>query len=287
MVKVLVDNCILSESNVLQGVTFTQYKDKTKKEVEAYEVGFIRKPPLPNSQLQRQQQIDWLPTIASLSISGTVELVTYDELYFESLFKKPEDNIGDIFSECKFDFVEAAIERSYFHQQDLRIQIKPDQKVKFYKEILEWNPDSFNNKEMDDYLSPLTKQSIKEIQRFKDIAFGLTDAQLQDAFHLWTAEVNDIPYFLTIDRKFINAICQTKARSKTKPFKIKTKPVTPEQFCADIGATNQVPHKYSTSEFVHFYGSATDLAKLKRQYNERNEKKHHKFRYWLRRLLSL
>ena len=287
MVKVLVDNCILSESNVLQGAKFTQYKDKTKTEVEAFEVGFIRKPPLPKSQLQRQQQIDWLPTIASLSMSGTVELLTYDELNFEAWFKKPEDEIGDIFSECKFDFVEAAIERSYFHQGDLRIQIKPDQKVKFYKELLEWHPNSFNSKEMDDYLSPLTKQSIKEIQRFKDIAHGLTDIQLQDAFHLWTAEVNDIPYFLTIDRKFINAICQTKARSKTKPFEIRTKPVTPEQFCTEIGVANQVPYRYSSSDFVHFYGGATDLDKLRKQYNDHNERKHHKLRYWLKRLLSL
>ena len=57
--RVLVDNCIFSDANMLQGAKLTTYKDREQTEVSSFIVGYIRKPPLPEKQARRQNEIDW------------------------------------------------------------------------------------------------------------------------------------------------------------------------------------------------------------------------------------
>ena len=58
------------------------------------------------------------------------------------------------------------------------------------------------------------RQNFANLKRFREICEPITkntkakqdkkDEQIRDAFHLWTAEVNNLDYFLTADKKFIN-----------------------------------------------------------------------------------
>ncbi len=255
MAKVLVDNCIFSDANMLQGAKLTEYKDKDQTDISSYTVGYIRKPPLPKEQAERQKQIDWFPTIAQLSKLGTLELATYDELDFESWFRSVDCNIGNVFNECHIARVEPAIERSCFRQGDALEQMRPEKKVDFFKSLLNWTPDLFQGEEIKNYLPTMTRESIKSIDRFKQIAAGLSDEQLQDAFHLWTGEANDIPYFLTIDFKFIHVI-RHKAKAKKKTFELICQPITPEELSKKFGIESPAPFRYSRDEFICFGGES-------------------------------
>jgi len=251
--RVLVDNCIFSDANMLQGAKLTTYKDREQTEVSSFIVGYIRKPPLPEKQARRQNEIDWFPTIAQLSEYEHIKLFTYDELNFESWFRSEDSKIGNVFSESSVTFVEPAISRSHFRQGDMLEQIRSENKVDFFESLLKWTPDLFQSTEFESYLPKLTLDSIKNIDRFKKIAEALTAEQLQDAFHLWTAEVNDIPYFLTIDFKFINAI-RNKAKSKKKPFDMVCEPITPQELSKKLGIKTPYAYKYSHDEFIGYGG---------------------------------
>ena len=96
--RVLVDNCIFSDANMLQGAKLTTYKDREQTEVSSFIVGYIRKPPLPEKQARRQNEIDWFPTIAQLSEYEHIKLFTYDELNFESWFRSVDSKIGNVFN---------------------------------------------------------------------------------------------------------------------------------------------------------------------------------------------
>ena len=165
--RVLVDNCIFSDANMLQGAKLTTYKDREQTEVSSFIVGYIRKPPLPEKQARRQNEIDWFPTIAQLSEYEHIKLFTYDELNFESWFRSVDSKIGNVFSESSVTFVEPAISRSHFRQGDLLEQIRSENKVDFFESLLKWTPDLFQSTEFESYLPKLTLDSIKNIDRFK------------------------------------------------------------------------------------------------------------------------
>ncbi|NMH61253.1 hypothetical protein [Alteromonas ponticola] len=259
MIKVMLDNCILSDSNVMQCVDYTRYKDKDHKEIDLLMKGFIRKPPLPDKDAKKQRQIDWFPKIAHLCHEGVIELCTYNELKFESMFRSKGYHIGDIFEGCEFRWVKSPIERSFFESQSLLRHAKGEQKVKFYKKVVEGMLDNIESHSKYNELPELVKISLSQLDRFKEISKGLSDVQLQDAYHLWTAEVHNIPYFVSTDFKFLNAI----NKSKGKTFEIRTKAVTPEELCCELGSTEQVPYKYTESEFINFLGGVYTMDELK------------------------
>ena len=122
--------------------------------------------------------------------------------------------------------VEPAIERSCF-AKEMRSNRCVLRKSDFLK-VFSIGHLIFSGEEIKNYLPTMTRESIKSIDRLKQIAAGLSDEQLQDAFHLWTGEANDIPYFLTIDFKFIHVI-RHKAKAKKKPFELICQPITPEE----------------------------------------------------------
>ncbi|HZK14733.1 MAG TPA: hypothetical protein VFC55_09440, partial [Desulfobaccales bacterium] len=70
---------------------------------------------------------------------------------------------------------------------------------------------------------------IKSLNRFKELCCALDEKHYPDAFHLWTAEVNGLDFFLTADRKFINVM------SKTSRSQLKTKPIAPVDFLDYLG----------------------------------------------------
>lgn len=47
---------------------------------------------------------------------------------------------------------------------------------------------------------------LRNKAKFQSLCTNLHEGHIPDAFHLWTAEENGMNYFLTLDKKFINAV---------------------------------------------------------------------------------
>ncbi len=59
-------------------------------------------------------------------------------------------------------------------------------------------------------LSELEERCLRELPVFRGICHGISENHYPDALHLWTAEVNGMDTFLSMERKFRNVIDRQK-----------------------------------------------------------------------------
>jgi hypothetical protein len=69
------------------------------------------------------------------------------------------------------------------------------------------------------------------LDRFRELCSGLTRQHYPDADHLWTAEANNLDYFLTADRAFINVM------TLTRRLALRSKLISPRDLLAELGGT--------------------------------------------------
>jgi hypothetical protein len=121
--------------------------------------------------------------------------------------------------------------------------------VKFCKWLLEPNVETLADrlKGQERYPSFLLN-NLKAVKRFREICNGLAEKQFPDAFHLWTAEVNNIKYFLTIDKKFINAM------TKSKRINLPCRPLSPSDLLDMLEIREHDPFEYEENQFINFLG---------------------------------
>ncbi len=99
------------------------------------------------------------------------------------------------------------------------------------RELITWHP----------HLTDLDKLSLANLERFKEICKGMksTDemekAHYVDAFSLWTAEVHEFNYYLTVDGKFRRYIQETIKSEKL------TEVVQPLDLIAKLNVTDLEP----------------------------------------------
>lgn len=259
MIRVLVDNAVWDWANILDPVTISVSSELKDQPTETMS-GYMRKQPLLGSEKWKQEEIDWLPTLAKLSQSDEIALYTYKELQYESWFRGGRPRVGNIFSGCSVSFVEPAIERSCFVAQDLLKHAKAEEKMSFCQKLLDWADTRQTIFEQSRHTFPiLTQQSLNDLKRYKEICAGLSHEQRQDAFHLWTAEVNGMDYFLTVDKKFMNAM----TKSKPKQFQLKSQPVLPSGLVSALGITKQNPYRYLSDDFISYDGTAIRVRDIK------------------------
>ena len=96
---------------------------------------------------------------------------------------------------------------------------------------------------------PGTMQTnFRNLGRFHELVDALPAEQhWPDALHLWTAETHGAGYFLTMDKKFINAL------TKTARIDLPTKPVRPSKLLADLGIKNRDPLPIEDLEFRSYF----------------------------------
>jgi len=251
-IRVFVDNCILSHSEILESAKLTKYNDEGKMKVEW--LGYIPKELPHDTEPWLSEQIEWLPTIAKKSELKNIQLYSYPELRNESWHRSVINKIGFIFADIEIMEVDSAIERSYFQQSDLDLHLKKTRIIDFYKSLLNFDPSKA------DFSLPVFKRlppdmvnNLKNIDRFKTICKGVSDNQLLDAFHLWSAETNDMDYFLTVDRKFIRVMTQSKS------IDLPCLPISPSQLMEKLEEDEKIPFKYQKGQFIDFSGHLHEL----------------------------
>tara|TARA_B100001059_G_C17797807_1_gene564179 strand:+ start:896 stop:1762 length:867 start_codon:yes stop_codon:yes gene_type:complete len=253
-IRIFVDNCILSHSEMLESAILTKYDDEGKMKAES--LGYIPKDLPHDTKSWLSEQIESLPTIAKKAGLNDIQLYSYPELRYESWHRSAIRKIGFIFADIEIQEVESAVERSYFQQSDLSLHLQKDRIIGFYKSLLNFEPSKADfNSPMFKRLPPHMVTNLKNIERFKAICKGISDNQLLDAFHLWSAETNNMDYFLTVDKKFIRVMTQSKSIDLPCP------PISPSQLIEQLDEDKKTPFKYQKGEFIDFLGHKHELEK--------------------------
>lgn len=184
-----------------------------------------------------KNQVEALPTIMKIARQGNILIFSYIELDFETMRGSFDlrGGKGDILKDVKIEDIPSAVDRSKFQQTaDF---FEKENLIKFCKFLLEVDVKEFE-KRRDWFLSRFTefeRQNLVSLSRFKDLCSALDETHYPDAFHLWTAEVNGLDFFLTADRKFINVMNTT---SRTQ---LKAKPIAPADLLDYLGIKEREP----------------------------------------------
>lgn len=207
-------------------------------------LGYVRKAGLEKSSSWLQEEFNCLPTISKLLQSKKIIGYRYVELDLENWQRSGSaigSKFGNLFPENLFNEVNPAIERSYFFQSFMNEYITTSAMVKFCNFLININPSNNNFEELG--LPAEMQKNLRNISRYHELCHVLQKGeQFVDAFHLWSAEVNDIKYFLTTDRKFRNAIQNAVGSCQ---------PIYPTQLLNKLGVTEKEPFSF---ELDVFYG---------------------------------
>ena len=208
------------------------------------------------------EQIKALPTIARLAREGRIIFCTSTELRFERFHASSGMSglVGDLFRGIDYEQVPPAVERSYFWQTvDVNKYASGKGQAEWYREfLLKVDENQFFNI-IDEHmeLPDCYRKNFANLRRFREICEPITkntkakqdkkDKQIRDAFHLWTAEVNNLDYFLTADEKFINLMT---ASSK---IDLPTPPVAPATLLEKLGISKLDPLPVTDDRFRYWF----------------------------------
>lgn len=199
----------------------------------------------------KQGEIECLPTIVKLARENLLALYLYNEVHFESMMgsRFPGVPFGDLFKGLHFEYVDAAVERSWFFQTPFDSYIEREMVIEFCKFLLTQKlEERLGASAFMGRLPPQQAKNLLRLDRFRVICRNLSEKQLPDALHLWTAEVNGIEFFLTTDKKFVNALTQS---SKVE---LPCLPVFPSDLLTILGVEEREPMPYEPGRFYYLWG---------------------------------
>lgn len=199
--------------------------------------------------IRLKNQIEALPTIMKLARERNILIYSYIELEFETMRGSFDlrGGKGDLLKDVNIEDIPSAVDRSKFQQTEDFYEKQP--LIDFCKFLIKVDIKEFE-KRGDWFRSRFTdfeRQNLMSLNRFKELCFALDETHYPDAFHLWTAEVNGLDFFLTADRKFINVM------NKTSRAQLKTKPIAPVDFLDYLGIKDREPMPVQDYDF-HYLG---------------------------------
>jgi hypothetical protein len=227
-VQILLDNSVMSYAIVAHGI-------RVPVEGWANKLFLIQaKPARSTKEKWLREQIEALPTVARLACEGKITVHSYAELHIEARY--PSDIFGDVFDKVEIHQVSPAVERSAFFVQDIASYAKGESFVKFCQWLLvDYSDVWLDARDVQRYLKPDQIRNLREIKRYRDICKYLAPKHYADAFHLWTGEVNGLTHFLSVDRKFINAVM------KIRKLTLRCIPVLPTDLLSQLGIAKRDP----------------------------------------------
>ena len=228
-----------------------------------FEIGYVRKELPDENEKWKRDQFQCLPKIAELAKAGCILLFKGSEVQIESMHRRKLMAPGKVFESVHIQHADSAIERSFFEPNSFSEYIRAGRLVSFCKSLLsaspEWVEEKLNN---GNNYPANTLSSLRNLARFKELCEGLAEKQYPDAFHLWTAEVNKGDFFLTADKKFLNAMC------KSKKIKLPCMPVSPEGLLERFDFKPDTDFEFKNDDFVPFLGppkKIKDVLETKRE----------------------
>ena len=205
-----------------------------------------------STERYKQEQLEALPTIAELAASGKIELFTSMELALEHLrnAKWPIFEVGDLLPRpISSGQVPAPIERQGRGNFDPFSKEDGDNLVEFVSWLLQPNYRSkLLSTTTDPKLTDFEATNLRNIDALDEICRSLSEKHYGDAYHLWTATVNDMDYFLTSDKRFSNAVTQNQTRS------VRCAPIFPTELVEKFGIQDLKPLPFEYGKKYYYSG---------------------------------
>lgn len=266
-IKVLLDNSIISGAEIAEYVTLEKLESWGNKKIPIPLVGY-RKRVSSNSSLQ--EEIDAIVTIGRLIREGRIAAYTYSELRTEALRRSPTVKAFNSLAGCHISSCSAPIEQGKFRQTGRLSEAiakggKKDKKnnvnVGVFNQIpyLEWliqldeHATQFILSHHNEFgLTEFEVESFRQLDWFKFICsrFGSSE-NYPDAFHLWTAERNEIDVFLTLEKSLPNIVNQI-WQSTNHKYQLKTSVLRPIGFLQSMGITDRDEAPIKAGQFYDF-----------------------------------
>lgn len=253
VIKVLVDRNIEVDQSIAVPATKTSKIKWGDIELEHDLPGYLQKN-YSKTDHDKMAQISCLPSIKKAVDDGRAELYSYIEIGFERLQASFPNGMlfGDILGN-NFKEIEPAINRSFFQSYDFFELGVRQPMIDFCLFLIENKLENIETSQFKQMgLSDFQINNIFNLNRFREICKNISSAptehpKLCDAFHLWTAEVNNMNYFLTRDTKFINKV------TESSKIQFKCIPITPANLLKKLGIEKKEPLPLEKDKFYHMY----------------------------------
>lgn len=206
-IRVLIDRCAHREGVTHRSVSADQKLRWGDLTIDVPVLQRTRFPPRPDEKF-KIEQLPYLASIAVLAKFNRLELCTSFELDIEQIRNREPDRgyVGfDMFEGISLVSLSSPVSRS--------ISIAAFGRSSGIKE-----------NEQEEFLRQLTDARFAYMRRL----FG--DKHVADAFHLWTAEVHRLDYFLTTDKKFLNVYSDVRGKLASP-----TRATSPKGLCESLG----------------------------------------------------
>jgi predicted nucleic acid-binding protein len=248
-IRVLLDTAVLRHSATMVSVKKEHTLQLGSIERKYNILGMQRNTDHISRGIWLKNQVEALPTIMRLAREGNILIFSYIELDFETMRGSFDlrGGRGDLLKDVKIEDIPPAVDRSKFQQTEDFYE--NERLIEFCKFLIKVDIKEFEKRRYW-FLSRFTefeRQNLKSLNRFKELCSAIDEKHYADAFHLWTAEVNGLDFFLTADRKFINVM------SKTSCSQLKTKPVAPAELLDYLGIKEREPMPIADYDF-HYLG---------------------------------
>lgn len=236
MTRILVDTSIRSAAQLGEWIEVPHTVEWGGRKFQIPWTGLA--PKRPEGETRKAGEAVCLPTIGRLARQGRLTLATYDELQFEEMngLRPVRDSVADALHSVPWLRLEPAIDRSYFVPTAFPPGYKTSMLDGFCRTLLssEFDPRHLPAA-IRDRLPEGTLRRFAELDEFRALCRDADGRHLPDLFHLWTGEVNDCDFFLTMDRRFIN-FCASHVR---RP--LKCRPIGPSSLLSELGIDHADP----------------------------------------------
>jgi hypothetical protein len=154
-----------------------------------------------------REQLPYFATLCNSARVGKVEFFTSFEILMEATRQKgrSEGYLGmNLLRDVPIKHVPSPIQRSIMTGSAQSIGITEGEQMDFFRSI--------------------------QHPRFVEIRKAVGEAHIDDAYHLWTAEEASLDVFLTIDKRFLNAVKNEKDKIKSSVLAM-----APKELCETLG----------------------------------------------------
>jgi len=252
-VKALLDTSLARLAEVAVSAMSNQSFTLLAKRHMAPVMGWRAKLRLRPDERWKQEQLEAMPTIARLARENRIQLFIYSELENEIMLNGPFPSgvVIDLLKDVNLGRVPAAVERSKWQQMEMRRYLQKGAVIDFCKFLSSLDYAALARHPRFGSFAPkftdFEMQNMRCVHRLKELSEDLPENHYADALHLWTAEVNALDYFLTCDKKFINALAMS-SRVKLRG----TLPIAPSKLLDKLGITKLDPLPISDNKFHTF-----------------------------------
>ena len=204
-----------------------------------------------------RSEIECLPTIAEKAREGLIELCI-DDVHWEEFARKQGSASnksfgGNILERVKLIRLKSAINRHTLFQTDPIFAIRDKRQLLVFCDWLIVNADKFAGSTFVDSLPKDQADAFLDSKRFKRICQSLSRKHYDDAFQVWGGERLGVPYFLTTNRNFLNAI------RLDAEVGLKCEPILPSELLGKLGLSPSVAMPFEYGRFYYLNGKPCDF----------------------------